>query len=138
MDNARLQMFRDFDMDYFTLDKTGEDHYRDIWHLFQSWSSRDQFGTRSNKIQAQNTRSPPNWWLCALVFLFVECATGSFFHPTLEETPFNCLKKENASYREICYAPPPSLLSFFPNLPQKTHSWVFGSFYIHLLAFNHR
>ncbi len=41
--NVRLEMFREFKMDYFTIEKTGEKNYRDIIHLFQEWSSRDRF-----------------------------------------------------------------------------------------------
>ncbi len=39
----RIEIFKRFRMDYFTMDKTGEKNYRDIYYLFQEWSSRDRF-----------------------------------------------------------------------------------------------
>ncbi len=41
--SERLELFKKFDMDYFTIDKTGEKNYRDIYYAFQSWGSRDQW-----------------------------------------------------------------------------------------------
>ncbi len=38
-----MRAFTHFGMDYFTIDKTGEKDYRDIYYAYSDWSSRDKF-----------------------------------------------------------------------------------------------